>query len=77
MGRTADRGDLDLPVRIRMLEGDADAIEAGIAKLTEEIHEAREDARKEVAALRQVLIGILVAVTTASILLALNLVVPR
>jgi hypothetical protein len=77
MGRRADRGDLADEVRIRMLEDDADHTDSSIDSLTKEIHHTARDMGTKVDALRQVLVGILVAVTTASILLAMNLVVHR
>jgi len=62
--RTAERSTFPDPIRIQLLEQDADEADASWEAL-----------RVEIAALRQVLVGILVAVTTASILLAVNLVV--
>lgn len=57
-------------VRLRLIEADLDDIEddfkAGIGEL-----------RGELAKIKGVLLGILVSVTTAAILLALNLVVSR
>jgi hypothetical protein len=64
MGRTADRAGYDHQVRLSLVEKDIDQVEEGMSGL-----------RAEIAATRQVLIGILIAVTTASILLAVNLVV--
>lgn len=62
--RSAMRAGFTWEQRVQLAEGDLD-----------EIDSATEGLRKELAATRQVLTGILIAVTTASILLALNLVV--
>ncbi|RTL08434.1 MAG: hypothetical protein EKK62_07700 [Acidimicrobiia bacterium] len=66
MSRAEERKGFDTDVRVRLLESDLDDNETAIDAL-----------RKEIAATRQVLTGILVAVTVASIMLAINLVVAR
>ena len=77
MGRTADRAEFPDQVRIRLLEGDADECDTSVDKLRADFNASAADLRSDMAALRQVLTGILVAVTVASIMLALNLVVSR
>lgn len=74
MSRTADRAPLYSDAqRIALAEKDLDETDDTFVALRSEI----AGVRSEIAALRQVLVGILVAVTTASILLAINLVVTR
>lgn len=74
MSRTAERAPLYTDAqRIAMLERDLDDTDGIHDGLRSEIAAVRA----EIAALRQVLVGILVAVTTASILLAINLAVTR
>ena len=75
MGRTADRSEFPDPVRLRLLEGDADECDTAVDKLRADLTKSAADLRSDMAALRQVLTGILVAVTVASIMLAINLVV--
>lgn len=75
MGRTADRAEFPDPMRIRLLEKDADECDISVDKLRADLNTSAADLRSDMAALRQVLVGILVAVTVASIMLAINLVV--
>lgn len=72
VSRTAERAPLYTDAqRIALLEKDLDDTEAIFDGLRGEI----AGVRTEMAALRQVLVGILVAVTTACIMLAVNLAV--
>ena len=64
MGRTADRRDFDMPTRTTLLEHDADVVDETILAVS-----GRLDG------MQRVLVGILVATATASILLAINIVV--
>lgn len=64
-------------VRLTLVEDDLDEIDAGVSGLRTELHDSIEDLRKEVAATRQVLTGILVAIVVASIMLAINLAVTK
>jgi cell division protein FtsX len=66
MNRTAGRSDFDMPVRMRLVEGDLDTLEEGQEKLVAALD-----------GIRKVLIGVLVSVTTASVLLAVNVLVLR
>lgn len=75
MGRTADRAEFPDPMRIRLLEKDADECDASVGRLRADLNDKAADLRNDMAALRQVLTGLLVAVTVASIMLAINLVV--
>lgn len=59
--RTADRVDFTDGVRLRLLEQDADKTDA-----------AMDSFATELASIRKILLGILVSVTTASILLVVN-----
>ena len=52
------------PVRIRLLETDMDAQESGLAAMS-----------KDIRSIRNMLMGFLASLTTASVLLAINLVV--
>lgn len=66
VARTADRHDLADVVRIRLLEKDADVVEAELVALDERLGK-----------ILWALVGILISTTTASVLLALNLAVAR
>lgn len=63
--RRMARKDYVEPIRISMLEDDADALEAFTKSLSETVS-------KEMVALRNRLTGILIAVTTGSIMLTVN-----
>lgn len=77
MGRTQERSGFVPEVRIALLEKDADECDTSVDLLRADLNTSAADLRADMAALRQVLTGILVAVTVASIMLALNLVVSR
>jgi hypothetical protein len=62
--RSADREGFDLPGRVRLIEGDLDKSDEFFGALRDEIH-----------AVRAILTGVLIAVTTTAIMLAVNLVV--
>lgn len=62
--RTEERRSFDQAVRVSLLEGDMDHFEDGFTAF-----------RSELDAIRKILIGILVSVTTASLLLAVNVIV--
>lgn len=66
MGRTDDRAGFTDDVRLRLLEQDADRSDGQFDRLVGEL-----------ASLRKVMSGILAAVVTASILLAINVIVLR
>lgn len=73
--RTQQRSDFDVPVRIRLLENDADDAEAHGLALQEKVAADIASIREEVTGLKKLLVGILVSVTTASILMAINIAV--
>jgi hypothetical protein len=66
MSRTANRAGFDTPVRLSLVEGDLDTLEEGQEKLVAALE-----------GIRKVLLGVLISVTTASILLAVNVLVLR
>lgn len=66
----AERSDLTETVRLRLLEKDQDEFEKDLSTGLGEL-------RSELAKIKGVLLGILVSVTTAALLLAINLVVSR
>ena len=66
MSRTEQRSSFDLGVRVQLIEAELDENDGHLDRL-----------RSEIAATRQVLTGILIAVTVASVMLAINLVVAR
>lgn len=66
--RVLERDGFDDLVRLRLLEGDLDSMSSTLDKAFAEFH-------AELEGMRKVLIGILISVTTAAILLAVNLVV--
>lgn len=59
--RTDERGDFDIPIRVALVETDLDVFEAHQDRLIE-----------EVVSVKRILIGMLVSITTASVLLAIN-----
>ncbi len=61
MSRTVERSEFDIPGRMRLVESDIDTLEEGQEKLVAALD-----------GIRKVLIGVLVSITTASCLLALN-----
>lgn len=63
MSRVQERKGFEVPVRVTLLEGDADKGD-----------KALEAFRLELRGIRNVLVGLLVSVSTAAILLAVNLV---
>lgn len=64
MGRTSERREFDMPGRMRLVESDLDTLEEGQKELVAALD-----------GIRKVLIGVLVSVTTASVLLAVNVMV--
>jgi hypothetical protein len=58
-----ERGDFEVPVRVTLLEGDADKAE-----------NALEAFRLELRGIRNVMVGLLISVSTGAVLLAVNLV---
>lgn len=66
MSRSEQRKAFDVAVRVQLIEAELDEYDGALDKL-----------RSEIAATRQVLTGILIAVTVASVMLAINLVVAQ
>lgn len=66
MSRSSERSDFSEIVRIRLLENDVDEQETDIRQVIEEFK-----------SMKNILIGFLVSLTTASILLAANLLVDK
>lgn len=64
MSRLEERKGFDEPVRITLLESDADKAEEGL-----------EAFRLELRGIRNVLVGLLLSIATAAVLLAINLAV--
>lgn len=73
--RSQERSDFDVPVRLRLLENDADDAEAHGLALQEKVTADVAAIRDEVTGVKKLLVGILVSVTTASILMAINIAV--
>jgi hypothetical protein len=70
MGRTAARKGFEQGVRLQLVEEDVDDLE-------DEIAQAVDKLSAELAKIKGVLLGMLISVTTAALLLAVNLVVAR
>lgn len=64
MSRADERRDMDMPTRVRLLEGDFDRFEQLFAKFTEEL-----------ATVRKYMVGVMVSVTTACVLFSINLII--
>jgi hypothetical protein len=61
-GRAQDRASYALDTRVSLLEGDLDKQDGELC-----------DYRNELKAMRMILVGLLISISTASVLLALNL----
>ena len=59
-----ERREYEVPVRLSLLEHDQDTLESALKEL-----------RNELKAMRTVMVGILISIATASVLLAINIVV--
>lgn len=66
MARTADRRGEEVPVRLMLLEGDADRADNMISEMNDRIGK-----------MLWAMVGILISTTTAAVLLALNLAVGK
>lgn len=79
--RAAARAQFDDKTRLTLVEGDIDdlsaALQIGLTDLRDAIADGLEEGRKEVHAMQRVMIGMLVSLTTAIILIAINIVVSR
>lgn len=62
MARTAERGHFEIPVRLQLVEKDLDRLDDGLATVA-----------KRLDRILWALVGLLISVTTACILLAINL----
>lgn len=70
MNRTQTRSAFDIPVRLVLIESDMDAVEG-------DLKDGLDGLRAEIKNLSRVLIGILISLATASVLLAINVVIQR
>lgn len=75
MSRSVERSQWDHVVRIGLLEGDADRFESRIEEWEERLVQAVKEQNERIAANTKTLVGILVAIATAGVLLAVNLLV--
>ena len=75
MPRREQRDGFDDPTRIKLLENDLDANDVMMQQGAQALRETVSEFRAELKAMRGLLIGILVSVTTAALLLAANMVV--
>lgn len=71
--RTGERRDQPTDLRVVMLEQDADAADRKVIEVRSEVTMLETRLNRMIG----ILVGILVSTTTASILLAINLVIPR
>lgn len=72
--RAQQRADFDQGVRLRLLEDDADDAEAHGIALQAQVATDIGAIRTEVDGMKKLLVGILVSVTTACILLVVNII---
>ena len=75
--RAVQRREFPPEVRLTMVEDDLDRVDTGLEALRIECREQAERVLAEARSSRQVLTGILVAVATACIMLAVNVTVIR
>jgi len=75
MPRREQREGFDDSTRIKLLENDLDANDVTMQQGAQALRETVSEFRTELKAMRGLLIGILVSVTTAALLLAANMVV--
>lgn len=73
--RQQARQGFDANGRIRLLEDDADDMEAAGVRLEAAIQAAKSEMQSELDGVKKILVGILISVTTASILLVVNILV--
>lgn len=66
MARTAERRGEEIPVRLMLLEGDADRADSELAQMNDRIGK-----------MLWAMVGILISTTTAAVLLALNLAIGK
>lgn len=77
MSRTEDRQGFDDQVRLRLVEHDLDEADERFEAIAKEIARIAEHLAVEIASLRKVLTGLLIAFTTGAVMLALNVIVLR
>jgi hypothetical protein len=77
VGRTDDRQSFGDDVRLRLVEHDLDRADERFEAIASEIARTAEHLAVEIAGLRKVLTGLLIAFTTGSVMLALNVIVLR
>lgn len=75
--RAVQRRGFPPEVRLTMVEDDLDQVDVGLEALRKECREQAEKMLAESRSSRQLLTGILVAITTACIMLAINVTVIR
>lgn len=77
MSRSTERAVFTTEQRVVLLEQDASEAEAAVDQLRSELIQVAKDLRAEIAAVKQILTGMLVALATSALLLAANLLVGR
>ena len=75
MSRVEARKDFDDKTRLRLVEGDLDSFDSSVERLGDRIEASEEKLGDRMDRMNRTMLGILVAVTTASIMLAINLAV--
>lgn len=77
VGRNEDRQGFADDVRLRLIEHDLDRADERFETIAAEISRTAEHLAIEIANLRKVLTGLLIAFTSGSVMLALNVIVLR
>jgi len=75
VSRSTERAVFTTEQRVVLLEQDASEAEAAVDQLRSELIQVAKDLRAEIAAVKQILTGMLVALATSALLLAANLLV--
>lgn len=75
--RAVARSRFEADVRLTLVEDDLDELDTGMDALRSEFRSDLKALREEIAATRQVLTGILIAIVVASVMLAINLAIAK
>jgi hypothetical protein len=73
MSRQEARKDFDERTRLRLIEGDLDHVDEAFDRFARKFEKQLDDTNDRLGKIMWALVGLLISVTTASILIAINL----